>query len=207
LFDTEDLKNYREVGELDLMSPPLNPMGQIDAQKLRNQIDLLRGNGHKKLVLDLSGLRFIYSDTLNVLGDTFKHDDFSNNDFLGALTDCDEIIESLGELNQRANFNIFVRETDMMTWSLSSIIDEKVNSVEKEPVIEKPTISVKTIKTVEETVLKPEELSSKVYSKNLDLNSTTGGGKSLIILWVLLIFALLGVLGWFFFLAPILHVE
>lgn len=206
MFDSEDLKNYREVGELDLMSPPLNPMGQIDAQKLRNQIDALRADGHKKIVLDLSGLRFVYSDTLNVLGDTFKHDDFSTNDFLGALTDCDEIIESLEELNQRANFNIFLRETDMMTWSLSNELE--TSEAFKKPIeeVEKPTISVTTINTVEEKVLKPEELSSKVYSKNLDLNSNSSG-KGLVLLWALLILALLGVLGWFFFLAPILHVE
>lgn len=206
MFDTEDLKNYREVGELDLMSPPLNPMGQIDAQKLRNQIDALRASGHKKIVLDLSGLRFVYSDTLNVLGDTFKHDDFSTDDFLGALTDCDEIIESLEELNQRANFNIFLRETDMMTWSLSFELEANEISPKVEEEVDKPTISVTTINTVEETVLKPEELSSTVYAKNLDLNSNSGG-KGLVLLWALLILALLGVLGWFFFLAPILHVE
>lgn len=206
MFDAEDLKNYREVGELDLMSPPLNSMGRIDAQKLRNQIDSLRESGHEKIILDLSGFRFIYSDTLNVLGDTIKAENFSTQVFLGALTDCDEVIESLEELNQRPNFNIFIREKDMMTWSLSSELEIKGDSVVSENTGEKPTILPGKIKTVKEKKMKTKDLSSNVYTNNVKFNSTSGS-KGLILLWGLLILALLGVLGWFLFLAPVLHVE
>lgn len=111
------LKNYREVGSFDLLSPPLTPIGLIDGHTLGLQIKELYESGSRHIVLDCSGLEFLYSDTLTILGQAYKilH---SQSGSLGLMTSSTSIAETVKKSELANLLTIYPIETDLIQASM-----------------------------------------------------------------------------------------
>lgn len=111
------LKNYREVGSFDLLSPPLTPIGLIDGHTLGLQIKELFESGSRHIVLDCSGLEFLYSDTLTILGQAYKilH---SQSGSLGLMSSSQSIAETVKKSELANLLTIYPVETDLIQASM-----------------------------------------------------------------------------------------
>ncbi|MBP5188992.1 MAG: hypothetical protein J6Z50_07665, partial [Fibrobacterales bacterium] len=96
-MDFEILSDSRAVGSFDLISPPLSPIGLIDAQQLLQVIKKHVQSGGKHLVVDCSGINAVYSDTLNALGQIGKVL-LAHGGSLGVLTSAPTIVKSISSL-------------------------------------------------------------------------------------------------------------
>lgn len=125
------LKNYREVGSFDLLSPPLNPLGLIDGHTLELHMSELIQSGSRHIVLDASGLESLYSDTLTILAkshsllqgttsDTTASDSIGSNSqcSLGIMTASQSITESIAKSELAYLVSIYPVETDLIQASM-----------------------------------------------------------------------------------------
>ena len=111
------LKNYREVGSFDLLSPPLTPLNLVDGQLLNVQLSELIESGAHHIVLDCSGLDYLYSDTLTVLG--HAHEVLLLNEgTLGVMTANDSIASSIRSSHLASILTIYPVETDLIQASM-----------------------------------------------------------------------------------------
>ncbi len=101
-MDFETLSDSRAVGSFDLISPPLTPIGLIDAQQLLKAITSHVQTGSRHLVVDCSGLEGIYSDTLNALGHIGRVLQ-SHGCSLGVLAPTESIAKACAPLNGLVN--------------------------------------------------------------------------------------------------------
>lgn len=116
-MNIEQLSNSRAVGSFDLLSPPLTPIGLIDAQKLLQAVKESVRTGSRHIVVDCSGLSFLYSDTLNVLGQmgkTLKNHGGS----LGILSSNPSIIKAISAPALQDILNHFSEEHEMLQASV-----------------------------------------------------------------------------------------
>lgn len=108
------LKNYREVGSFDLLSPPLSPLGLIDGQTLELHMNELIQSGSHHIVLDASGLESLYSDTLTILAKSHSLIQGS----LGIMTASPSITESIAKSELAHLVSIYPVETDLIQASM-----------------------------------------------------------------------------------------
>ncbi len=115
------LKNYREVGSFDLLSPPLTPLNLVDGQLLNVQLSDLIESGSHHIVLDCSGLEYLYSDTLTVLG--HAHEVLLVNEgTLGVMTANDTIASSIRSSQLASILTIYPVETDLIQASMKMMV-------------------------------------------------------------------------------------
>lgn len=107
----------RAVGLFDLLTPPLTPIKTIDGQKLLEAVKESVRSGSRNLVIDCSGISFIYSDTLNVLGQmgkTMKNHGGS----LGILSSHPSIIKTISTPSLQEVLTHYTEEFEMLQASV-----------------------------------------------------------------------------------------
>lgn len=120
------LKNYREVGSFDLLSPPLNPLGLIDGHTLELHMSELIQSGSRHIVLDASGLESLYSDTLTILAKSHSLLQGATSDSIGGNSQCSlgimtasqSITESIAKSELAYLVSIYPVETDLIQASM-----------------------------------------------------------------------------------------
>ncbi len=168
MSDIEELKNFREVGYFDLLNPPLTPVGTIDAQRLDAVLRVLVEEGRIRVILDLSGLDFLYSDTLSVISkclDLYKQ----YKGHLGVLTSEGNILASIKQARLDQDLLIFAQEPEIITFSL----DEEEQIVSNEATEDKAVeakITAEKLKNqiIEEKKAHALELSQKEKKKDIE---------------------------------------
>lgn len=134
-----ELKNYREVGNFDLISAPLNPIGAFDAEQFKKDVrQLLTDKQDEKfLAVDLTGLDFVYSDAYNAFIQ-FQQEMHNRGGMFAVLTNNKIIVDGLKKAGLDKTIRVFSFEEDMMSFSLQSQSSEQESSaeetVEQEPV-------------------------------------------------------------------------
>lgn len=118
------LKNYREVGLFDLLSPPLTPIGLVDGQLLGAQIKELIESGSLQIVLDCSGLDFLYSDTLTILAQAHQILQHKNGT-LGIMSTSESIVNSINKSALADLMTIYPVETDLIQASMRLMSGQK----------------------------------------------------------------------------------
>ncbi|MCQ2088766.1 MAG: hypothetical protein MJY93_00820 [Fibrobacter sp.] len=115
------LKNYREVGNFDLLSAPLNPIGAFDAEQFKKQVrDLLAEKQDEKFIaVDLAGLDFVYSDAYNAFI-MFQQEMSSRGGMFAVLTNNKIIVDGLKKAGLDKTIKVFAYEADLMAFSLHS---------------------------------------------------------------------------------------
>ncbi len=113
------LKNYREVGNFDLLSAPLNPIGAFDAEQFKKDVrDLLAEKQDEKfLAVDLTGLDFVYSDAYNAFI-MFQQEMSSRGGMFAVLTNNKIIVDGLKKAGLDKTIKVFSFEADLMSFSL-----------------------------------------------------------------------------------------
>ena len=111
------LKNYREVGSFDLLSPPLTPIGLVDGQILGTHIKQLVESGSRHVVLDCSGLEFLYSDTLTILAQAHQVLELHEGT-LGLMTSSASIVDVVDKSALADLLTIYPVETDLIQASM-----------------------------------------------------------------------------------------
>lgn len=149
-----DLHNYREVGKFDLLSPMLTPIGAVDAQQLTEQIDYMIDQKKYILGVDLLGIDFLYSDSLNVLAKK-SEEILSKGGKLILLTTEVNIQQAIQNAGLIELLPYYQKETDLLLASMESAGVGSENKITAE-------ISALTSK---ESLVSPEEVSEE-YPKN-----------------------------------------
>lgn len=128
-----ELKNYREVGNFDLLSAPLNPIGAFDAEQFKKQVrDLLAEKQDEKFIaVDLAGLDFVYSDAYNAFI-MFQQEMASRGGMFAVLTNNKIIVDGLKKAGLDKTIKVFAYEADLMSFSLHAPASEVVSEVESE---------------------------------------------------------------------------
>lgn len=132
------LKNYREVGNFDLLSAPLNPIGAFDAEQFKKDVRelLAEKQDEKFLAVDLTGLDFVYSDAYNAFIQ-FQQEMSSRGGMFAVLTNNKIIVDGLKKAGLDKTIKVFAFESDMMSFSLHAQAPEQtaevVDVVEPEP--------------------------------------------------------------------------
>lgn len=132
------LKNYREVGNFDLLSAPLNPIGAFDAEQFKKDVRelLAEKQDEKFLAVDLTGLDFVYSDAYNAFIQ-FQQEMSSRGGMFAVLTNNKIIVDGLKKAGLDKTIKVFSFESDMMSFSLHAQAPEQttevVDVVEQEP--------------------------------------------------------------------------
>ncbi len=113
------LKNYREVGNFDLLSAPLNPIGAFDAEQFKKDVRelLAEKEDEKFLAVDLTGLDFVYSDAYNAFIQ-FQQEMSSRGGMFAVLTNNKIIVDGLKKAGLDKTIKVFSFEADMMSFSL-----------------------------------------------------------------------------------------
>ncbi|MCQ2108292.1 MAG: anti-anti-sigma factor [Fibrobacter sp.] len=113
------LKNYREVGNFDLLSAPLNPIGAFDAEQFKKDVRelLAEKQDEKFLAVDLTGLDFVYSDAYNAFI-MFQQEMSSRGGMFAVLTNNKIIVDGLKKAGLDKTIKVFSFEADLMSFSL-----------------------------------------------------------------------------------------
>lgn len=135
------LKNYREVGNFDLLSAPLNPIGAFDAEQFKKDVrDLLAVKEDEKfLAVDLTGLDFVYSDAYNAFIQ-FQQEMSNRGGLFAVLTNNKIIVDGLRKAGLDKTIKVFSFEADMMSFSLHAQMPE--NPEAPADSVEEPTAAV-----------------------------------------------------------------
>lgn len=130
----DQLKNYREVGNFDLLSAPLNPIGAFDAEQFKKDVRQLMAEkpDEKFLAVDLTGLDFVYSDAYNAFIQ-FQQELASREGIFAVLTNNKIIVDGLKKAGLDKTIKVFAFEADMMTFSLHSQVEPNAEVEESTP--------------------------------------------------------------------------
>lgn len=208
------LKNYREVGNFDLLSAPLNPIGAFDAERFKQQVrDLLAEKQDEKfLAVDLSGLDFVYSDAYNAFI-MFQQEMSSRGGMFAVLTNNKIIVDGLKKAGLDKTIRVFAYEAELMSFSLhtpssaeglsdgdmdsGAVASQNINSEIKSAASERHTGSHRRFTKSFNAIAKDDKKSQK---KGLDMpfEEEPSSARTVIIVILLLIAVVGGVWAFFF---------
>lgn len=113
----EDLKNYREVGDFDVLSPTLNEDGLFDAALFQQALDSRIEAGSRHLGLEIQDAQWLNQAVMEVIWFFLQK---SERQYPGAFAVLAP--ESLREIFKAflplGGFVFFATETQMISWSM-----------------------------------------------------------------------------------------
>lgn len=113
----EDLKNFREVGDFDLLSPTMNSNGIFDSALLRNALSDRQKAGCRHIGLELNGIQGLSQEVMEVLWYFLQEPNHQKPGSLAILgpADLKTVFAPFFDLK---GFLFFAHETEMIAWSL-----------------------------------------------------------------------------------------
>ena len=130
MFSENALQNYREVGFVIVMNPPLTPAKAINAHELEIHLDQIIGSGKLQVVIDCAGIDYIYSDTLNVLVRVTNRVRQVGGTI--GLINASESIQGVVSNSLTNSFVLFGSEPEIMSFSMRNAPPEGVEVPAKE---------------------------------------------------------------------------
>jgi anti-anti-sigma factor len=128
----DQIKQYREVGSFDVLNAPLNPIGAFNAEEFKKIARQMLDNGSRHVIVDLSGLDFLYSDAFNAFL-VIRGELNAVQGSLGIVNCGDSVFQTLVNAGIDKQLHIYIDESSLMEASAAMLgRDAKANSVAKE---------------------------------------------------------------------------
>lgn len=188
----EDLKNYREVGDFDLLSPTLNTAGLFDAELLRAAIQERQSAGSRHLGLEIHAMELLNQSVMEVIWYALHEEKMQKPGSLAIL--APESLRTLFAPFESLNgFLFFASETQMISWSMHHHEEVPELNLQRSP----RTISVEAVKESVKVAVPPAKPVVAPVSKTAPKSPTFNSKKQLYMVLALIMVLLLIILGIF----------